>query len=192
MFRKRQLNQWFAGAGLGLLIALVSPNAAVAAEVVLDPASEQLRTSLGQVQELRVISNGQSLTLKRPIIGIDGISFERVDGWPRPRRALFTSIHDNELAPSNPIAWSDIHRIERPVTRVNPAGVILGAGLGLLAGWYLGPRVAFPVALMTNSIPAFWITRGVIMIGAPVLGAVAMGTSREWERVPYPDSQPHR
>jgi hypothetical protein len=30
------------------------------------------------------------------------------------------------------------------------------------------------------------------MIGAPVLGAMAMGTSQEWERVPYIRSEPHR
>jgi hypothetical protein len=138
-------------------IVLLSSHAAIAAELVLDPTSEQLRTTLGQVHELRVVSNGRSLTLKRPLIGTDGISFDRIDGWPQPRPALFTT-YGSEPPPANPIAWADIDRIERRVTRVSPGGVILGAGLGLLASLYLAPRVGFLAATATNSVSAFWIT----------------------------------
>lgn len=176
------MNSRIAAAALGLTV-LFSSSAAVAKEVVLDPTSERLRTTLGDVRELRVFSNGRSLTLERPVIGIDGISFARASGWPKRRPALFTTTDWNSAPPPNPIPWSDIDRVERRVTRVSPVGIILGAGVGYLVGRAVGPRVGFQVAMATNSIAAFWVTNIVFVIGTPVLGAMTMGTSREWERV---------
>jgi len=133
----------------------------------------------------RVTVHGHAFVLDRPRLESDGIHYRRLKGFPPKRPALITTTNwDSVPAPANPIAWSDVERVDRQVRHTGP-GLPIGGGLGFWGGSFLGLAAGWYVFYLTDSVVGFWATAGAGALGGAILGAHAMGEWNEWEPV-YP------
>jgi hypothetical protein len=122
-----------------LSIAVVPPARAANPEPV-DVA--RLGHQLREAHYARIGVGGRSYVLVEPRVGPEGLTFDRVEGFPKTRPALITGADWDSIAPlRNPVPWSTLERIESG-NRTRRPGALIGGGIGLVSGlvvgWFLG------------------------------------------------------
>jgi len=119
---------------LSILFALAQPARASAEPVDVARLEQQLRDS----HYARVGVAGRTFVLVEPRVGPDGLTFERVEGFPKSRPAIVTGADwDSVAPPANPVPWSTLERIESG-KRTRLPGAMIGGGIGLVTGLLVG------------------------------------------------------
>src|SRR5205814_10555205 len=101
-------------------------------------AQDRSRSAIAGGRSIRVTTSQGVDQLERVTIGEEGVGYRRIKGWPPPRRALIVGSESKPAKPPNPIPWSMVSRLERPVHRYAGAGTAIGGTLGLVGGAWLG------------------------------------------------------
>ena len=98
----------------------------------------RLEPQLRESHYARIGIGGRSFVLVEPRVGPDGLAFERVEGFPKPRPAVVTGADWDSIAPpTSPVPWSTLERIESGKRTLLP-GAMIGGGIGLLVGLVVG------------------------------------------------------
>jgi hypothetical protein len=122
---------------LGVLLLMGAGPACAAEPTVADLL--RLTRELDNAGKVRVSTAGQVVTLARPRVEPDGMTFGEVA--PPVRTSLFRSAKAFDPAPANPIAWEQIERVDVEVSH-RTRSVIIGA----LAGWLVGSVIGMATA----------------------------------------------
>jgi hypothetical protein len=96
---------------VALAIALISasPAQAAIAPVAIDRLAEQLR----EAHYARIGIEAQTLLVVKPRVALEGLAYESVRGYPKPRPAIVVEGGwDSIPPPPNPVPWDRIDQIE--------------------------------------------------------------------------------
>ena len=168
-------------AGFVGILLLASVASSRSAEPTVDDLL-RLTRELENVGNVRVSTVGQVVTLAGPRVEPGGLAFEKVE--PPPRTALFRTPRSIEPAPTNPIAWEQIERVDAEVSH-RTRNMVLGA----LAGWLVGSVVGIATneARYTDEFPHASGKAILIGIGSGVMFGVLV-TNPSWRQV-YPATE---
>jgi len=132
---------------LSILFALAPP-----ARASVEPADvARLERQLRESHYARIGVAGRTFVLVEPRVGPDGLTFERVEGFPKSRPAIVTGADwDSVAAPRNPVPWSTLERIESG-KRSRLPGAMIGGGIGLVAGLLVGGFLGYVAEMNGNA-----------------------------------------
>jgi len=130
------------------MLAALAPPARAANPEPADVA--RLEQQLREAHYARIGVAGRTFVVVEPKVGPAGLTFDRVQGFPKDRPAIVTGADWDSIAPPpNPVPWSRLERIESG-KRTRLPGALIGGGIGLLAGLVVGGFFGY-VAEMNSS-----------------------------------------
>lgn len=140
--KNRVRSNWHSGAArLHAVVAIamlfeLAPPARAAHPLPVDVA--RLEQRLREAHYARIGVAGRTFVLVEPRVVPDGLTFERVEGFPTARPAIITGADwDSLTPPPNPVPWSSLQQIEAG-HRTRRPGALTGAAVGLVGGLLVG------------------------------------------------------